>query len=320
MNSLAEDGRILLALSGWDPAPWLAALGMAAPELDIVTRLDDPCDPTIRYAIVWNQPAGLLTRLPGLKAIFSLGAGVDHVVADPTLPDLPIVRIVSPNLTMRMGEYVVWRVLDHFRQGNAYRNQQADRLWQELPQPAASSVRVGIAGLGVLGTHSARILGTLGFKVSGWSRTAKSIDGVRCHSGKSGLAAFLAESDIVVVLLPLTGETEGLLDREFFEAMKRKTPIGGPVLINAGRGGLQNEGDILNALDTGRLMAVSLDVFQTEPLPPASPLWNHPRVTITPHAAAASDPDSLAPEIMRQIEALEKGQVLTGMVDRKSGY
>jgi glyoxylate/hydroxypyruvate reductase A len=309
-----------MALSGWDPDPWLAAFRMAAPALEIVTTLDDPGDPNIRYAIVWNQPAGLLSGLPGLKAIFSLGAGVDHVVADPTLPDLPIVRIVSPDLTMRMGEYVAWRVLDHFRQGNTYRDQQAARRWQELPQPSASSVRVGIAGLGVLGTHSARILATLGFKVSGWSRTAKSVEGIKCHSGKSGLASFLAESDIVVVLLPLTRETRGMLNRDFFEGMKRETPIGGPVLINAGRGGLQNEADILEALGKGGLMAASLDVFQAEPLPPDSPLWNHPRVTITPHAAASSDPDSLAPEIVRQIDNFEKDRMLSGIVDRKSGY
>ena len=264
--------------------------------------------------------AGALSSLPNLEAIFSLGAGVDHVLNDTTLPDVPIIRIVSPDLTMRMSEFVVWRVLDHFRQGPAYRSQQNEKTWRELPQPAANAMTVGIVGLGVLGMDSARILHSMGFSICGWSRTQKQIDGIECFWGDDGLGKVLARSDIVVVLLPLTPKTKGLINREFLKLLKVETPIGGPVLINAGRGGLQNEADILAALDKGRLMAASLDVFEAEPLDHNSLLWQHPAVTVTPHIAASSEPTVLAAEIVRQMDRFEIGEAPTGVVDRKSGY
>lgn len=312
--------RILVAVTGWDVEPWLAALSEAAPDREFVIESDGPDDASIRYAVVWNQRRGALSSLPNLEMIYSMGAGVDHVLNDTSLPDVPIVRIVSPDLTMRMSEYVVWRVLDHFRQGPAYRSQQSGKIWRELPQPAANAMTVGIVGLGVLGIDAARILRSMGFSICGWSRTQKQIDGVECSWGDDGWKQVLAQSDIVVVLLPLTPKTKGLINREFLDSMKEETPIGGPVLINAGRGGLQNETDILAALDQGRLMAASLDVFEAEPLDQNSPLWNHPAVTVTPHVAASSEPTVLAAEIVRQMERIESGEVPSGLVDRKSGY
>jgi glyoxylate/hydroxypyruvate reductase A len=315
-----KQGAVLFAVTGWDASGWIDAFRARAPSRLVLTALDDPGDPAIHYATVWKHKPGMLSRLPNLRAIFSLGAGVDHIFTDSQLPDVPIVRIVADDLTARMSEYVVWQVLDHHRHGRLFREQQRQRRWRHLSQPAAASVTVGIMGLGVLGKDAAEKLQHLGFKVAGWSRTIQQLEGVSCFAGADGLQGFLAISDIVVVLLPLTAQTRGIVDRRLIDAMKRKTPLGGPVLINAGRGGLQVDSDILSALNDGRLMAVSLDVFETEPLPAESPLWRHPHVTITPHAAADSDPSRLVPLILEQMEAFERGEPLRNVVDRAAGY
>ncbi|GGE09685.1 glyoxylate/hydroxypyruvate reductase A [Aureimonas endophytica] len=312
---------ILISITGYDPERWAEIFRRAAPGRQVVTAPAGPADPAIRYAIVWKQPEGLLAGLPNLTAIFSLGAGVDHILRDRTLPDRPVVRIVAEDLTARMSEYVVWRVMDHFRRGFAYRAQQGQKLWHERLQPAAREITVGIMGLGNLGRDAAEKLKVLGFRVAGWSRTERRVDGVDTFAGEAGLGPFLAASDILVVLLPATPETKGILDAKLLSRLKRQTPLGaGPVLINAGRGSLQVEADILAALDAERLSEASLDVFESEPLPAASPLWTHPRVFVTPHAAAVSDPTALVPEILKQIEAFERGEPLRHVVDRQAGY
>lgn len=321
MTEKNEKGRVLLALTGWDPEVWVNEIGKAAPDRPVALKPEGEADPSIHYAVVWKQQPALLSKLPNLKAIFSLGAGVDHVFADPDLPDVPIVRVVSPDLTTRMSEYVVWQVLDHHRLGPRYRAQQADRIWDEdREQKAARDITVGIMGLGELGRDAAAKLNALGFAVSGWSRNQKQLDGVTCYSGTDGLRPFLASADIFVVLLPLTPETREILDRGLFSRMTRRGPLGAPVLINAGRGGLQNEADILAALDEGLLSAVTLDVFQQEPLARTSPFWTHPKVTITPHAAAASVPSSLIKPMVAQMDAHDRGEKLINLVDRKAGY
>ncbi|WAJ30137.1 2-hydroxyacid dehydrogenase [Antarcticirhabdus aurantiaca] len=312
---------VLLAVTGFDPAEWAAALEAAAPGRTIRVLPDGAGDPEIRYAVVWKPPAGALSALPNLRAVFSLGAGVDHLLAMPDLPDVPVARIVAGDLTARMTEYAVWRVLDHARRGRFYREAQNKSVWIERGQPAASELTVGILGFGELGRDAGEKLAALGFRVLGWSRTAKHHASIEVLPGEDGLSAVLGRSDILLVLLPLTADTRGILDARLFARLKHRTPLGeGPVLINAGRGGLQNEADILEALDSGRLSEASLDVFETEPLPAASPLWRHPRVFVTPHIAAASSAPALAPIIMRQIEAAERGEALQNLVDRKRGY
>ncbi len=189
-------------------------------------------------------------------------------------------------------------------------------VWDPIEQWAASAVRVGIMGLGVLGEDAALKLRMLGFQVAGWSRSAKEIDGIDCYSGWDGLDEFLARTDILVALLPLTDETRGILNARLFAKLAKDGPLGGPVLINAGRGGLQMEADILKSLDKGDLFAVSLDVFEKEPLPADSGLWHHPRVTVTPHIAADSDPRSIAAYIVGQIRRYEAGEPLANVVDR----
>lgn len=317
MSGEARD-RVLLSATGMDVSDWLPIL---AERRETVTEPEGTGDPTITYAVVWKQPEGILSALPNLKAIFSIGAGVDHVLSDETLPaDVPIVRVVNDNLSQHMIEYVVWRVLDHHRLAREYRQQQSARNWQTHPQMTSEEVTVGIMGFGALGEAVAEKLVAIGFSVHGWSRNPRQHDHVVCHAGSGGLAEFLAATDILVVLLPLTESTAGIISYKLLAGLKKDGPLGGPVLINAGRGGLQNEADILRALDEGVLKEASLDVFEIEPLPKTSPLWDHPLIFITPHAAAESDPKFLIPPMLDQMDAHDRGEPLKNLVDRKAGY
>jgi glyoxylate/hydroxypyruvate reductase A len=313
----AAKGRILLSMTGFSPRRWFELLSA---ERDVVLKPERPDDPSIRYAVVWKHPPGVMAKLPNLEVIFSVGAGVDHIFADPQLPDVPVVRVVAENLTRHMVEYVVWRVMDHHRQGNTYRNQQRLRAWHEPPQPVSGDVTVGILGLGQLGRAAARQLLSIGFQVNGWSRTDRPMEGVATWHGQDGLQPFLAATDILVVLLPLTPATEGIVDYKLLKMLRPDGALGGPVLINAGRGKLHKEKDILAALEDGTLKEASLDVFETEPLPKTSPIWTHPSVFVTPHAAATSDANHLVPIMLEQIARHERGEKLENVVDREAGY
>lgn len=309
---------ILLAVEGMEPEAWLARF-LALKGRHEVRLWPEKIDPaSVDYACVWKQPPGLLAQLPNLKAIFSLGAGVDHLLRDQTLPGVPIARIVDPDLTARMVGYVVMHALLHQRQMKIYEAQQKERVWREHDAPPPGRIRAGIMGMGVMGEAAAKGLLAAGFSVTGWSRSEKDVAGVGMFSSANGLDKFLARTNILVCLLPLTASTRGILNYALFKRLARE-PIG-PVLINAGRGGEQVEADIVRALDDGTLAGASLDVFETEPLPAASPFWDHPKVYVTPHNAAPSDPHALAANIMAQIERFEHGETLENLVDRKLGY
>lgn len=312
-----DKGRILLSVTGFNPQRWHELLSA---EREVVLAPDGPQDPSITYAVVWKQPANILARLPNLRAVFSIGAGVDHLFNDPGLPEVPIVRVVADNLSQHMTEYVVWRVLDHHRQGALYRNQQQKKIWHEPPQRPASDVSVGIMGLGELGRKAASALLPLGFRVNGWGRTGRTMEGVQTFGGDDGLVPFLNATDILLVLLPLTSATRGIIDYRLLRELRRRNAIGGAVLINAGRGMLQKDADIVRALDDGVLKEASLDVFELEPLPKTSPLWTHPKVFVTPHAAATSDPAHLVPPMLEQMDAFERGEPLKYLVDRQLQY
>lgn len=289
------------------------AINLADPE----TRQRDLSG--ISYAVVWKPDADLFERAPDLKVIFSGGAGVDSILSIPALPDLPIVRFVDHTLTTRMSEWVVLQCLTHLRQVFAYAEQQAARHWEELSQPQASEVTVGVMGLGVLGLDAVRKLQVMGFDVIGWSRTPKSIDGLETYDA-SGLDDFLGRTDILVGLLPLTPETEGFYDATLFSKLRQGGALGKPVFINAGRGRSQVAADIVSALETGVLGGASLDVFEREPLEADSPFWTMKNVIVTPHASAASDERALFRNVESQIAAYERGEGLPDLVDRKRGY
>jgi glyoxylate/hydroxypyruvate reductase A len=275
----------------------------------------------IRYALVWKPEPGVLASLPKLEVMFSIGAGIDNVLSDPDLPGLPLVRFVDPNLTMRMSEYVCLHVLTHHRRMLDYRELQQKGEWRELwPQPGANEIRVGVMGLGELGRDACEKLAMLGFQVAGWSRSQKEIPGIECFAGEDGMAPFLARTDILVCLLPHTPEMEGMLNAGLFAQLAKDGPLPGPVLINAGRGRVQVEKDIAEALETGALWAASLDVFEEEPLPSSSPLWKHPRVIVTPHNASISDDRAVCAYVLEQIAAYERGEPLRNVVDVGRGY
>jgi glyoxylate/hydroxypyruvate reductase A len=318
-------GGIAVLVSGgtenWAPERWRVRFRRIYPDRPVALIPDDAIDPAlVRYATVWKPKPGALAAFPNLAIIFNLGAGVDAVVADTTLPDVPLVRVAVDDLTQRMTEYVVMHVLMHHRRQGYYAQSQRNKLWAPKLQWAARALRVGIMGLGVLGRDAAEVLARIGFDVAGWSNTPKAIPRIECFAGAAGFASFLARTDVLVCLLPLTPETRGILNRRTFEGLARDGKLGGPVIINAGRGGLQVEQDILASLDDGTLAGATLDVFATEPLPPDSRFWSHPKVTLSPHNAADTDADTISQYVADQIAAFERGEKLTNVVDRKVGY
>ncbi len=312
---------ILVAVDGPHAAEWVQLFRAQPGGRPVYSWPGEPGNPAdIAYACVWRPPAGLLSTLPNLKMIVNLGAGADHLLSEPSLPDVPIVRAAHPDLSMRVTEYVVLHTLRYHRRQPLYDAQQRERVWRVHPQPAASEVNVGIMGLGMIGSEAARVLARIGFKVAGWSARPKEIDGVQTFHGPYALDAFLARTEILICLLPLTEVTRGILNRSMFAKLKRDGAARGAFLINAGRGGLQIDADILAALDDGTLAGATFDVFPQEPLPPDSPFWSHPKVTVTPHNAGDILPAFLAADVMQQIARLKRGEQLLNLVDRKRGY
>jgi glyoxylate/hydroxypyruvate reductase len=315
---------ILMISSGgnWSPAKWKSRLVTACPGRPVMLLPDDAADPArVRYAAVWKPERGALARLPNLEIVFNLGAGVDALLADPAFPrHTTLVRVADQDLTNRMSEYAVFHCLRYHRRHRMLEAAQARGEWLAPDQWAANAVRVGVMGLGVIGSDAATKLKIMGFDVAGWSRTPKSLDGIACFHGPAGLDAFLARTDILVVILPLTPDTRHILNRALFSRLARDGVLGGPILINAGRGGLQNEADVLACLDDGTLQGATLDVFETEPLPADSPFWRHPKVDVTPHNAADTDPDEISRYVARQIAAFEAGRGLANVVDLSTGY
>jgi glyoxylate/hydroxypyruvate reductase len=312
---------LLIALTQWDAELWRKRFSAALPGRNIVL-LGEPFDRrAVHYVASWKHPEGALDGLPNLAAIFSLGAGVDHLFADPRLPDVPIARIVDPDLTHRMSEYIVLHCLMALRQQRRYDAQQFDKQWiDDRDQPSAGSVRVGLLGMGVLGLDAAAKLKVMGFDVAGWSRSERKPDGIASFHGSDGLGAFLARTDIIVCLVPLTPETRGMLNLDLFRQLAQDGRLGGPVLINAARGGVQVEADIIAALDQGLLKSATLDVFETEPLPENSPFWSDVRITVTPHNAAMSEPIAIVESIASQIRRIEAGEPLENVVSATKGY
>lgn len=271
------------------------------------------------YALLWKPDADLFVRAPNLKVIFSGGAGVDHIIGMNGLPEIPIVRFVDRSLTTRMSEWVVMQCLMHLRAQYSHDIHQRRRQWAKLIAPEAAEVTVGVMGLGILGLDAVAKLKVIGFSVIGWSRTRKEIDGVETFDA-GALDGFLASTDILVGLLPLTPETTGFYDSGLFKKLRRNGGLGRPVFINAGRGRSQVEADIVSAIRDGILGGASLDVFVAEPLGSDNPLWELENVFLTPHDAAVSEENALFRHVETQIARFERGEPLQFLVDRAVGY
>jgi len=291
-------------------------LGALLPEYEIRYSPEIGDKAAIEYALVWEPEPGLLADLPNLKLIVGLGAGVDHLLRDPSLPTaVPIVRLVDPYMTDAMSEYVTFSVLRLHRQDLDYLAQQRAGVWEEREQKNAAERPVAILGFGKLGQDAGRKLKSLGFTVAGWSRGPKEIAGFATFAGPQGLDALLARSEIVVCLLPLTSETGGILNAASFARMPR-----GAGLVNAGRGGHLVEADLIPALDSGQLSGAVLDVFAEEPLPASHPFWRHPRIIVTPHVAAETHPETAAPIIREAIRCCAAGLPVANQIDPTRGY
>lgn len=292
---------------------WRDALAAQLPGARIHVGADaPPCD----YAVAWKPPAVFFARQPRLKALFSLGAGVDGLLAMPALPrDVPLVRMEDAGMAGQMVEYALYVALREFRRMPEYEAAQADGRWAPRHARQRSGFTVGVLGLGVLGGAVARELAAFGFDVSGWSRAPKSLDAVHCAHGAEGLDAVLSRSRVLLLFLPRTPDTGGLLDA----ARLARLPPGAAV-VNVARGELVDDAALLDALDRGHVGRAYLDVFAHEPLPAAHRYWTHPRVHLTPHVAALTDVGVASAQVADKIRRFEAGQAVGGIVDRARGY
>lgn len=295
---------------------WRGLLQRALPELPCY-GWDDAVDPErVHYAVVWQPPPGGLRRFPNLRAIFSIGAGVDHIFCDPELPAVPVIRLADAELSQRMAEYVVLQTLRCLRRQADLDRQQRAGHWEPLLTPPAGEWTVGVMGLGEMGRAAARALAGIGFRVRGWARNPRELEGLTTFAGVDELPVFLAECRVLVCLLPLTAQTEGILNRSLFERLPTDAWV-----INAGRGEHLVEADLLNALDQELLAGAVLDVFRTEPLPAEHPFWTHPGITVTPHVASRIDPPTGCRLLAVNIRRFMAGDPLEGLrVDPGRGY
>ncbi len=280
-------------------------------------RLDSLGDKDdVEIALAWKPPSGLLASFPNLRLIVSLGMGVDHLLVDDRLPaGVPIVRIMDDGLVGQMSEYAIFWALRHHRDIDKYAASQRARQWKVEEFVDTIHRRIGILGLGTIGQDTAAKIAALGFPTAGWSRTAKSLPGIKTFHGPDGFARLLAESDILIDVLPLTRDTRGLLDAKAFATLPK-----GAYFINMARGGHVVDEALLAALNSNHLSGAVLDVFNEEPLPAKHPYWTHPKVHVTPHIAGATNPRTASPGVIENIRRLRDGRELIHRIDPKAGY
>lgn len=311
--------RILLYRGDGVIAPWARDFAQALPQAETVVwdeRQEGQDLPPCDYAIVWAPTPALLGQLARVKAIFLMGAGVDAVLKfGDALPDVPVIRLGDAGMGEQMAEYVVYAVLRYFRRFDEYENQARLGVWNPLVAHDKKAFTVGVLGLGKLGMPVVQALRQLGFPVRGWSRTPKDVTGVDCYAGMDALDDFLSGTRVLVCMLPLTPETNNLLDR----ARLSKLPEGA-YLVNVARGAQVAEPDLMALIRAGHIVGATLDVFRNEPLPAPHPFWNEPRITITPHISALTIREEAVRQIAHKITLLERGEAVADVVDRKTGY
>ncbi|WP_282050845.1 2-hydroxyacid dehydrogenase [Maribacter aquivivus] len=295
---------------------WKNALQKADSSLKVYSYLDDHPKDEITMVVIWKHPKGTLAYYPNLKCIASAGAGVDYIFEDETRPkDIPITRIVDPFLAGDMSEHVLSVILAHLKNLNVYKLDQVDNVWEPKEYLRIKDVSVGILGLGELGALTATDLTRFGFKVQGWSRSKKNINGVKTFSGADEQQEFLKTTNVLVCLLPLTPATEGILNKELLSQLPKNAYV-----INVARGGHLVDKDLIELLDADHLSGACLDVYHTEPLPKTHPFWNHRKVHMTPHYASVSDTNSVIPQIVENYKRLNSGEKLQNLVDSDRGY
>jgi len=295
---------------------WKEALQKAAPDIKVYSFLEDHPKHDIEVALVWKHPEGTLSKYPNLKYIASSGAGVDFIFADESTPkNLPITRVVDTMLAIDMSEHVIAVIFSYLKNLNSYKIAQTKAIWKPMPYRRISDFKVGILGLGALGSILAADLVRFGFRTQGWSTSQKSIEGVVTFGGKDQLAEFLATTEILVCLLPLTNETEGILNTALFQQLPE-----GAHVINVARGGHLIDADLIEMIDNGHLSGASLDVYHQEPLSSEHPFWRHDKIHMTPHYASVSDTDSVVPQIIENYRLMKKGTPLLNQVSPSKGY
>ncbi|WP_261640778.1 2-hydroxyacid dehydrogenase [Erwinia mallotivora] len=294
---------------------WAALLAEWAPEIAF-RQWPDIGDPLlVEYLVAWQPPDNLMQQFPNLRVLFSVGAGADQFDYHRLPPELPVVRMIEPGLTQGMVEYITWSVLGLHRGMPRYLQQQRQQCWLEQPTKPASQCRVGVMGVGELGEAVLQSLVQFGYDCAGWSRTPKHLPGVRSFAGEEQLASFLARSDILICLLPLTRATENILNASLFSQLPQ-----GAALVHAGRGGHLNSADLLAALESQQLSAAVIDVTDPEPLPEGHPFWLHPAIWLTPHIASQTRPETAVRALLDNIRRFERGEAMQGVVDRSRGY
>jgi glyoxylate/hydroxypyruvate reductase A len=269
----------------------------------------------VRFLAAWLPPDDLAATFPNLEVLFSTGAGVDQLNLERIPAHVKLVRMIEPALVATMAEYVGFAVTALHRDMPLYLSQQRERIWREHAVRAAGASRVGVMGLGLLGSASVARLQQLGFHCAAWSRSQRDVPGVDCFHGEEGFDAFLARTDILVCLLPLTDGTRGILGARVFAALPR-----GAAVVNVGRGGHLVEEDLLASLDGGHLRAAVLDVCEAEPLPPGHRFWSHPRIWLTPHIASTTQPESAVQAVLANLRRHQRGAPMEGLVDPRKGY
>lgn len=299
-----------------DPEPWRAGLAKAIPEAPFHVFPDVPDPSAVTTAIVWRPPVGFFAPFTNLRLVVNLGAGVDSLVRRNDLPaGVPIARLSDPGMVAMMTSYVLFAVTRYARDIDLLEAAQRRGEWHYLPPRALDTVKVGLLGLGELGQSAAQALARLSIDVTGWSRGAKTVPGIRCVHGLAALDALIASSEILVIMLPLTAETEGLMN----EARLRSMPKGAK-LVNVARGAVVDEEALIRALADGHLGGATLDVFVREPLPADSPLWRMPNVLITPHLASITVPEAAARDVAESIRRVGKGLPPLHQIDPRRGY
>lgn len=307
---------LLLLAPNRNMKSWKEALLQEDPNLDIDIWPESPQKKRIQFIVAWNQPAHLLDSFPNLKAITSMGAGVDHILQDEALPDdVPVCRVVSKSLIRQMREYVLNAILNYQRNTLKYAEQKRQRIWEVHSNRSPEEFTIGIMGLGKLGRPVAEQLAGLGYRVSGWSKSQKEIDSVQTFAGDNQLEEFVSSTLVLVCLLPLTKETEDILDLDLFKKLERPA-----YLINIARGEHLVEEDLIYALDKGWLEGATLDVFSEEPLPDRHPFWNRKNIMITPHVSSLTPPKEVAGQILENYKRALSGMALNNEVDRAKGY